>query len=66
MPFWKRLLITVVVMLAVSFIAGLIWRAIFDFSLPPYIAGLIGGLITLPVWELLRRIRSKEDISSNK
>lgn len=66
MPFWKRLLITIIVMIAVSFIAGLIWRAIFEFNLPPYIAGLIGGLVTLPTWELLRRIRPKDETSNSK
>jgi len=66
MPFWKRLLITIVVVLVVSFIAGLIWRAIFGFNLPPYLAGVIGGLITLPLWELLQRVRPKNEINDSK
>ena len=52
-------------MFAVSFIAGLIWSAIFEFNLPPYIAGLIGGLITLPTWELLLRIRPKDEANNS-
>jgi hypothetical protein len=66
MPFWKRLLITVCVMLAMSIIAGLIWNGIFESSLPSYLAGVIGGLASLPTWELLRRIRPKEEISRKK
>ena len=66
MPFWKRLLITVAVMLVASFLAGLIWKGIFEIPLPPYLAGVIGGLITLPTWELLKRIRSKEEDGHGK
>ena len=56
MSLWKRLLITVIAVLAASFVAGLIWRVIFDTSLPGYIGGAIGGLAALPVWEFLRRV----------
>jgi hypothetical protein len=59
MPFWKRLLITIVTMLAASFIAGLIWKATFDTLLPSYLGGVIGGLTALPVWELLSRVGPK-------
>ena len=44
MPFWQRLVITVVAMLAVSFVVGLIWQALLGFALPSYVAGMIGGL----------------------
>lgn len=57
LPLWQRLLITVIVMLAASYIAGLLWNAIFDFRLPSYGAGLVGGLSAIPVWDLLQRIR---------
>jgi len=60
MPFWQRLIITVVVMLVASFIAGAIWRAIFTAGIPSYLAGIIGGLMALPVWEFLKRIKTKE------
>jgi len=40
LPLWQRLLLTVLVMLAAS-----------------YVAGLIGGLSAIPVWDLLQRIR---------
>lgn len=59
LPLWQRLLITVVVMLTASYVAGLIWNAVFGFALPPYVAGLIGGLSAIPVWDLLQRLRPK-------
>lgn len=59
MPFWQRLLITLVAMLAVSFVAGFLWNSIFSFGLPSYAAGVVGGLTALPVWEFLKRIRAR-------
>jgi hypothetical protein len=59
MPFWKRLLITIIAMLAASFVAGWIWKAIFNTLMPGYFGGVIGGLTALPVWELLRRVGPK-------
>ena len=47
-------------MLAVSFIAGLLWKGIVNISLPSYLAGVIGGLTALPLWEFLKRIEEKE------
>ena len=60
MPFWQRLLITLRAMLAVSFVAGLIWQSIFGFALPSYAAGIIGGLTALPLWEFLKRVGQKK------
>ena len=57
MPFWQRLLITVISMPVASFVANLIWQAISNTDLPSYISGLVGGLVALPVWELLKRIK---------
>jgi hypothetical protein len=59
MPFWQRLLITVIAMLAVSFVAGLLWKGLFNFGLPSYVAGIIGGLTALPLWEFLKRVGEK-------
>ena len=59
MPFWQRLVITVVAMIAASFVVGLIWSALFGFAIPSYLSGVIGGLTALPVWELLKRIGPK-------
>lgn len=56
MPVWQRLLLTLVAMVAASFIVGLIWENLFAFPLPSYVAGLIGGLAALPVWEFLKRV----------
>ena len=61
MAFWQRLLITVLVMLVTSFIVGAIWRSIFNMIIPSYIAGVVAGLAALPVWELLKKIKSKKE-----
>ena len=34
MPFWQRLLFTIIVIGVASFVAGLIWHRLFGFSLP--------------------------------
>jgi hypothetical protein len=60
MPFWQRLSITFLAMLAASFIMGVFWRSIFNIPLPSYLAGIIGGLTALPVWEFLKRIKPKD------
>ena len=57
LPFWQRLLLTIVAMFAASWIVGLLWHSIFSFQLPSYVAGMIGGLAALPCWEFLKRIR---------
>lgn len=57
LPLWQRLLITVAVMLIASYIAGLVWSAALNVSFPSYLAGLVGGLAALPVWDFLKRIR---------
>ena len=56
MPFWQRLLITLVAMVVTSLVVGLIWRTLFGFELPSYLGGVIGGLTAVPVWEFLKRI----------
>jgi hypothetical protein len=56
MPLWQRLLATLVAMILTSLIAGLIWEALFGFPLPSYLAGMIGGVTAVPVWEFLKRI----------
>lgn len=54
MKIWQKLLITLVAMLVASYAAGWIWRQLFDFVIPSYLAGVVGGTAALPVWELLR------------
>jgi uncharacterized membrane protein YhaH (DUF805 family) len=56
MPFWQRMLVTLIAMAVASLVIGLIWREIFGFELPSYLAGVIGGLTALPVWEFLKRV----------
>jgi len=57
LPLWQRLIITVVAMLAASFLIGLAWQWLFSFAMPSYIAGIVGGVAALPVWEFIKRIR---------
>lgn len=59
MPFWQKMLITVVAMMLASFIAGLLWDWIFGAAIPSYLGGAIGGLAALPAWEFLKRIGPK-------
>jgi len=56
MPLWQRLFVTLIAMLAASFGAGLIWHGLFGVDLPSYLAGMVGGITALPVWELMKRI----------
>lgn len=57
LPFWQRLLITIVAMLVASYVAGLVWESLLNFTLPSYVAGLAGGLSALPIWDFLKRVR---------
>ncbi len=59
MSLWQKLLVTVAAMLVASFAAGRLWLLAFNFTIPSYLAGMVGGLAALPVWELLRRIGRK-------
>jgi hypothetical protein len=60
LPLWQRLLITIAAILVTSYLAGLIWEQMFNFALPSYAAGLVGGLAALPVWDFLKRIRPRD------
>jgi len=59
MPFWQRLLILVVSVMGVSFVVGLIWHAMFDFYLPSYVTGVVGGLSAVFIWDLLKKTKPK-------
>ncbi len=59
MNFWQRLLITVVAMVIAGFAAGQLWLMLFAVTLPSFLAGMVGGLVALPVWELLKRFRNR-------
>ncbi len=56
MPLWQRLIVTAVAMLVASYLVGLLWMSMFNFVMPSYAAGLVGGIVALPVWEFLKRI----------
>lgn len=60
LPLWQRLLITIAVILLASWVVGLIWQALFNFDFPSYLAGLVGGLAALPIWDFLRRVRPSQ------
>ncbi|MFW2438163.1 MAG: hypothetical protein ACN4GR_02185 [Arenicellales bacterium] len=60
MPFWQRSLITLLAMIAVSFLVGFLWHSLFNFSLPDYASGVVGGLTAVPLWEFLKRIKPKQ------
>lgn len=60
LPLWQRLIITVIAMLAASYLIGLAWQWLFGFAMPSYIAGIVGGVAALPVWEFIKRIRPSE------
>jgi hypothetical protein len=59
MPLWQRLLVTMIAMLLASFVAGLLWRYIFNAEIPSFFSGIVGGLAALPVWELMKRVHLK-------
>jgi glucose-6-phosphate-specific signal transduction histidine kinase len=59
MPFWQKMLLTLIAMVAASLIVGLLWRQWFSFELPSYLAGVVGGLTAVPVWEFLKRVRPR-------
>jgi len=60
MPFWQRFLVLLLAIITVSFLVGLLWNYVFGFVLPSYISGVIGGLVAVPMWDLLKRIKPKQ------
>jgi membrane protein implicated in regulation of membrane protease activity len=50
------MLVTLIAMVVASLVVGLIWQEIFGFQLPSYLAGVVGGLAAVPVWEFLKRV----------
>ena len=60
MPFWQRLVFTLILIVVASFLAGLIWHRVFGFDLPSYVGGVIGGLTAVPFWEFLKRMGSRK------
>jgi len=60
MILWQRLAVTILAMLIMSFIAELVWRNIFDASMPGYLAGMVGGLTAIPIWELVKKVGTRK------
>ncbi len=57
MVFWQRALILVAAMIFISMIVSSIWYTIFNFDLPSYVSGVVGGLTAVPVWDLLKKTK---------
>ncbi len=57
LPFWQRLPITVGMMILASYLAGLVSQSVFGIPIPSYVAGAIGGLAAIPIWDFLKRIK---------
>ncbi len=62
LPLWQRLLLTIIGMVGASFLVGLLWEALFNFPVPSYASGVVGGLTALPIWEGLKRVRPKTTV----
>jgi uncharacterized YccA/Bax inhibitor family protein len=56
MPLWQRLGVTLATMLLTSFVAGVLWREVFNVDIPSYLSGIVGGVTAVPVWEFLKRV----------
>jgi len=60
MPLWQRSLITLVAMVLTSFVAAVLWRNVFNFDIPGYLSGVVGGVTAVPIWEFLKRVGPSE------
>ena len=61
MSFWQRFLVLLAAVVVISFLFNLLWHWVFNFGLPPYVSGVIGGLTAVPVWDALKRIKPKRE-----
>lgn len=61
MSFWQRFLILLVAVVLISLLINLLWNWIFNFGLPPYVSGVVGGLTAVPVWDVLKRIKPTQE-----
>ena len=60
LPFWQRLPVTVGMMILASYLAGLVSQSFFGIPIPSYVAGAIGGLTDIPIWDFLKRIKPSQ------
>jgi hypothetical protein len=49
-------------MVLISFLAGVLWSSVFSAEIPSYISGLIGGVVAIPVWEILQKFKAKPEM----
>lgn len=61
MSIWARIAVTVILMVLFSFLAGVLWSSIFSTQIPSYISGFVGGIVAIPVWEILEKFKTKPD-----
>ena len=63
MKLWQALVATILSSVLGSSLAAALWRTVFDFGLPSYMAGMIGGMTAVLVWSFLSKYRngSKKD-----
>lgn len=59
MPLWPRLLITLISIVVGSLAVITLLESLINLRLLAYAAAVIGGIVSLPVWELLRRVQPK-------
>ena len=61
MSFLQRFLVLLVAVVLISLLINLLWNWIFNFGLPPYVSGVVGGLTAVPVWDVLKRIKPRQE-----
>ena len=59
MPFWRRALITFAAIVVASYVVTAFLEQVLGVVLPAYLAGVVGGIAGVPVWELLGRVGPK-------
>lgn len=59
MPFWQRAVVTLIVIVVVSWAVVTLLEGLIGFTLPGYVAGVVGGIAGVPAWEFLRRVQPK-------
>ena len=61
MSIWARIAVTIILMVLFSFLAGLLWSSLFTDQIPSYVSGFVGGLVAVPVWEILEKFKAKPE-----
>lgn len=61
MSIWARIGVTIILMVLLSFLAGIVWSSIFASQIPSYISGFVGGLVAIPAWEILKKFKATPD-----